>query len=58
MRIYAPIEGKEEAVIFLDKKDFAAFIGILDAAITNKKLSKRSNAMKLAQKLDDELPVY
>ena len=44
--------------VVLDKKEASALIEVLAVAITGKPVSKRSNAYKLAERLDGEMPVF
>lgn len=44
--------------LLLDRQEGRALILILNAALKGEKLNTRSNAYKLAKKLDDELPVF
>lgn len=45
-------------VIILDKSGGRTLVDIVGAAQTGKALNKRTNAFKLARRIDDELPVF
>lgn len=53
------LKGKQGSIILvLDRKDMVAMIGLVDAVMNNKKLNKRTKAYKLAEFLDNELPIF
>lgn len=57
MHVLTDMNDKALALV-MDKKEAQALIMVVAAAMKGEKLNKRSAAYKLAQQIEDELPVY